>query len=129
MKKRPILVIDDQRNFLDLISVFLQNHDYTVHTYQNVEEGLAGIEELNPALVLCDFRMPEYTGIEVCNIVRERKLLPMGFFLIVTAHVEPGQESDDFHDQPDGWLPKNVDMEQFCESISQWYKMVPPMEG
>ena len=68
-QKRPvkILVVDDEKNILDIIRFNLEVEGYRVYTTQEGEEALRLVSELNPDLILCDIMMPEVDGLEICR--------------------------------------------------------------
>jgi two-component system, OmpR family, alkaline phosphatase synthesis response regulator PhoP len=59
-----ILAIDDDPNFLEVISAKLSSKGFTVKTAKNGVEGVASAKALKPDLVLMDVQMPEKDGIE-----------------------------------------------------------------
>ncbi|NPV58539.1 MAG: response regulator [Actinobacteria bacterium] len=62
-----VLVIDDERNILDIIRFNLEVEGYEVITSRDGEEALRMVRELKPDLILCDIMMPEVDGLEVCR--------------------------------------------------------------
>ena len=122
---RPLVVIDDEKAQLDLIHDILTMNDYEIHCFQNLDQAFQAIKVLEPALVLCDYRMPEMDGVSFCRKIRQAGLIDNGYFIIITGLVELGEEDDDFHDLPDGWIPKKFSVDEFLEIINRWYQMVP----
>jgi CheY-like chemotaxis protein len=57
--KRPklILVIDDDRDFLDFVAIVLRSRGYEVRTATTAAEGLRAMREAAPALVIADVMM------------------------------------------------------------------------
>ena len=62
-----VLVVDDERNILDIIKFNLEVEGYEVITSRDGEEALRLVQELKPDLILCDIMMPELDGLEVCR--------------------------------------------------------------
>lgn len=62
-----VLVVDDERNILDIIRFNLEVEGYEVITSRDGEEALRLVRELSPDLILCDIMMPEIDGLEVCR--------------------------------------------------------------
>ncbi len=62
-----VMVIDDERNILDIIKFNLEVEGYEVVTSRDGEEALRLVYELSPDLILCDIMMPELDGLEVCR--------------------------------------------------------------
>ncbi|MCO4781322.1 MAG: response regulator [Candidatus Cloacimonetes bacterium] len=122
---RPILLIDDQKTMIELFSRILIENGYEVVSFIDPVEALTKVIDVNPALILCDYHMPELNGVEVCAKLRGELKYHDGFFLILTNKVRWGEEGDDFHDLPDGWIDKTFDVSKFLEIVSMWYNMVP----
>ncbi|MEO5929829.1 MAG: sigma-54 dependent transcriptional regulator [Candidatus Kapaibacterium sp.] len=75
-----ILLIDDDRSFLDTVAELLRRAGYTVITAEGGERGLRtlGEEAASVALVLLDMRMPDIDGQEVLErIVRFHPSIPV----------------------------------------------------
>jgi len=69
-KVQTILVIDDDDNLRDTVSLVLEKEGY--RTIQ-AAEGRAGLEQallLRPDLLLVDLRLPGMTGVEICKHLR-----------------------------------------------------------
>lgn len=68
-KDRPIriLVVDDEKNILDIIKFNLEVEGYEIVTSMDGEDALRRVGELKPDLILCDIMMPELDGLEVCR--------------------------------------------------------------
>ncbi|HEX2619131.1 MAG TPA: response regulator [Phototrophicaceae bacterium] len=60
-----ILVIDDDHDLLDNISIMLEIAGYEVLRASNGIDGLRLIHDFHPALIVCDVMMPEVTGYDV----------------------------------------------------------------
>ncbi|MDR0676955.1 MAG: response regulator transcription factor [Elusimicrobiota bacterium] len=68
--KIKILVVDDEKDFSDLIKVVLKKHDYEVFLAYNGEEALQRVSEIKPDLLILDLNMPKMDGYEVCKRIR-----------------------------------------------------------
>ena len=65
-----ILLVEDDPDISELVSLRLQMSGYDVHAEFDGEAGLAAARELKPDLVVLDWMMPRLTGIEVCQALR-----------------------------------------------------------
>jgi DNA-binding response OmpR family regulator len=72
-----ILVADDERNIVDLVSMYLKRAGYRVETARDGDETLSKVRDLNPALLVLDVMMPGPDGIQVCRSLRRRSDLPI----------------------------------------------------
>ncbi len=74
-----IALVDDDRNILTSVSMALEAEGFNVKTYNDGEEGLAGITATPPDLVVLDIKMPRMDGMEVLTKLREKSALPVIF--------------------------------------------------
>lgn len=65
-----ILVVDDEREITDLITLYLQREGFTVHCSDNGEDALRMAETLLPDLIVLDVNLGRMDGIEVCRSLR-----------------------------------------------------------
>ena len=77
-----IVMVEDDRELLELSSEIVQTEDFSVQTFSNAYDALPYIKEhwSHLALVITDVRMPKMSGIELFVKVRELSLdLPVLF--------------------------------------------------
>jgi len=82
---RTILVVDDERNIVELARMYLRNEGFEVETAYNGREALEKARALHPSLVLLDIMMPEMDGLEVCRILRKETDIPV---MMLTARAD-----------------------------------------
>jgi len=70
--KGRILVVDDEADIRESLQTLLELEAYQVETAQNATEGLTKIESNNYDLVLLDLMMPDRSGMEVLEEIRQR---------------------------------------------------------
>ena len=83
-----ILVVEDERDILDLISYNLEKEGFDVSTCQNGEKALQLIEKDKFDLILLDLMLPGMQGMELSRILKssdETSFLPL---IMVTAKSE-----------------------------------------
>ncbi|MCH1882212.1 response regulator [Agrococcus sp. ARC_14] len=84
-----ILVVDDDRDIRDLVSIKLASAGHVVATRENGEQALEAALEGDWSVLVLDVMMPGMTGIEVLRILRARgDTTPI---ILLTAR---GQERD-----------------------------------
>ncbi len=74
-----ITLIDDDRNILTSVSMALEAEGFAVKTFSDGEEGLKGVTESPPDLVVLDIKMPRMDGMEVLSKLREQSAIPVIF--------------------------------------------------
>jgi two-component system, OmpR family, response regulator len=78
--KPRILVVDDEPNILDVISMALRFEGFEVDTAANGRDALAGVREFRPHLMLLDIMLPDMEGFEVARrLGADRAGLPIVF--------------------------------------------------
>jgi DNA-binding response OmpR family regulator len=82
---RTILVVDDERNIVELARMYLRNEGFDVEAAANGREGLEKARQLQPALVLLDIMMPEMDGLEVARALRKESDIPV---VMLTARAD-----------------------------------------
>lgn len=65
-KKKRILIVDDTKDILTVVSRRLQSWGYEALTAETGEDGLRIAQECVPDLMLLDIMMPKMKGREVC---------------------------------------------------------------
>ena len=83
-KDIKILIVDDEKDFLDAISVYLQKKGYSVQTAENGYKAIDIIKENKPDLVLLDVVMPDFDGIDTLKEIR--RITPDLGVIMITAH-------------------------------------------
>lgn len=69
--KAKILVIDDDPDFLKVVSMMLESGDYTVLTAKNPQEGKKKLFSEKPDLILLDIMMDSlFDGYSLCNDIK-----------------------------------------------------------
>ncbi len=77
LKNQSILVIDDDREVLVLLIRALEMEGYGVVTTGNGGLVLTLLEKYRPSLVLLDVRLPELSGFQVLNGIRQCSNVPV----------------------------------------------------
>lgn len=70
---KQVLIADDEPNIVTALEFLLQRNGYEVHVARNGDEALRLIEQHKPDLILLDVMMPQRSGYDVCQRVRERE--------------------------------------------------------
>jgi CheY-like chemotaxis protein len=85
MDKKKILVVDDEPDILKVTSIRLKTLGYDVLTAVDGKEGLGTIRREKPDLVLLDLVMPFMNGAEVCEQIKNDKVLKHIPIILFTA--------------------------------------------
>lgn len=82
---QKILVVDDEKNIVDIIKFNLKKEGYEVITASNGREAIEKNEAEKPDLIMLDIMMPEIDGYEACRKIREKYNTPI---IMLTARAE-----------------------------------------
>src|SRR5512136_3168876 len=77
MNKETLLLVDDERNIVDLARMYLEQEGYKVEAAYDGQTALDKIKALEPALVVLDLMLPVVDGWEVCRRVRSMSDVPI----------------------------------------------------
>jgi len=69
---KSILVIDDEKPILKLLTRSLSKHGYDVDTAENGKEGIRKIENNDYSLILTDIKMPDVSGNQILDHLRNK---------------------------------------------------------
>lgn len=101
-----ILVVDDDRHIVELITLFLKREGFDTMEATNGREALERLEAHKIDLVVLDIMMPEMDGWDLCHEVKRQYDIPV---LMVTAKGETGQKVKGFQLGTDDYLVKPFD--------------------
>ncbi|MBI3964370.1 MAG: sigma-54-dependent Fis family transcriptional regulator, partial [Chloroflexi bacterium] len=84
MSEKRILVADDDAAIRDLLVDFLESEGFTVSEAKTGAEVLTRVSEGQPDLIIMDMRMPELSGLDVLQKIKEKELdIPV---IVMTAY-------------------------------------------
>ena len=75
--KTKILIVDDDNNIAELISLYLTKECYDTMIVNDGEEALAAFEQYNPNMILLDLMLPGIDGYQVCREIRAKSNVPI----------------------------------------------------
>lgn len=83
-----VLVVDDEADILKLVSENLLIRGYQVSEAKNGTEALAQLRVSQPSLMVLDIKLPDFTGLELLERIKNDPLIATGFpVLIMTASI------------------------------------------
>ncbi|MEM8857462.1 MAG: response regulator [Chloroflexota bacterium] len=112
-----ILVIDDHKETLDLVSLVLQKQGYRVSIAHSGQEGLDTASKQQPDLVLLDVMMPDMDGYTVCRKIRETPGLSSTPIILLTAKSQPDEKWEGFEAGATDYLIKPTNAEELHRRV------------
>ena len=115
---KRVLVVDDNRDSADSLSLLLKNEGYAVDTAYDGAEAIRLADANKPAVVLLDIQMPRLSGYDIVRELRRYERAPRPYLVAVSAW---GQESDKLAARQAGFdqhLTKPIDPAQLIEMLA-----------
>ncbi len=106
---RKVLVVDDSRVQLRIISAILRKMGYDVKEAESGEDALDICLVEKPDLVISDWMMPGMTGVELCKKLRQTDFSHYNYFILLTAKSAKDEIAHGLDAGADDFLSKPVD--------------------
>jgi signal transduction histidine kinase len=84
-----ILLIDDNRDFVDLLCTMLGLLGHQMFIAFNGIEGIKKAKEVAPDVLICDIGLPDMSGYDVANILRKENETKEIFMIAMTGYAQP----------------------------------------
>ncbi len=112
---KKILIVDDDRTVIALLTPFLTSHGFTVASSHDGEEGIAMVADNAPDLIVLDVQMPKMNGYTFVYELKKKVGNRVPPIIVLTAKegmaeifkVEGVQE----------YLTKPIDMQKLLEVV------------
>lgn len=108
MSNPKILLVDDEKDILDLVGFNLEKEGYEVFTASDGKKALEVARKIQPDLVLLDVMMPEMDGMETCRLMREDSKLKNVMIAFLTARGEDYSQVAGFDAGADDYIQKPI---------------------
>ena len=110
-KQYTILLAEDNFDIHHYLKNELEK-DYTVHAYMNGKEAWENIQDVMPDLVLSDIMMPEMTGIELCQKIKQEEKTSHIPILLLTAKGSHDNKVEGLESGADDYIKKPFRLEE-----------------
>ena len=114
-----ILIVEDNKELLQLLTDFLRADGYTVSTAESGEKALSLYERYGARLVLLDINLPGMDGFAVCEAVRRSGNTPI---IMLTARVSKEDKLNGFILGADDYIEKPYDIDILLAKIKGIFK-------
>jgi DNA-binding NtrC family response regulator len=113
---KKLLLIDDEKNLLRVVSMNLSKHGFLVDTADSAEEGLELFRGRRHDIVICDLRLNGMSGIEL--LARTREVDKNVIFIVITAFGTIKQAVDAMKLGANDFISKPVDIKGLVENLN-----------
>jgi CheY-like chemotaxis protein len=118
MKKKRILLVDDEKDILTTVSMILSN-EYDLKIASSGKMALKLLQKESFDLVVLDVFMPNMTGIEVCEEIRKNSKLKNQKVIFLTV----ATRKDNLKNlNPVDYIQKPFDMDDFQKRVKKILK-------
>lgn len=103
MSEAKILVVDDEKNIVELIKFHLKKENYKIIESYRAKDALELFKKEKPDLIILDLMLPDIGGFEVCKMIRKESKVPI---IMLTARGEEVDKILGFELGADDYLTK-----------------------
>jgi DNA-binding response OmpR family regulator len=114
-----ILIVEDEKLMLDLISDYLEIAGYKVFKAMDGEEGLALFEENEIDLVILDVMMPKMDGFSLCRRIRKQSDV---FIIMLTAREEDDDQMMGYELGADEYIIKPYSPKVLVAKVNRFFE-------
>jgi DNA-binding response OmpR family regulator len=114
-----ILVVDDNRDNVEILRAFLESRGYRVASAVDGKSALAKLDEVQPNLVLLDVMMPGMDGWQVCRTIKNHPDYGGTKVVMVTAKGDFEDKFDGMRSGADDYVVKPVDLGELEEKVKR----------
>ncbi len=123
--KKLILVVDDDPDLVEAVSMKLEALEFRVNKAYDGLEAMEKIKEEKPALVILDVMMPRKNGWEVCDDIKKNDNLKDIVVVLLTAVADSVKTTSYTHHDgkttlADDYIPKPIDLDKLMEIVKDY---------
>ncbi|MFO7166988.1 MAG: response regulator [Chloroflexota bacterium] len=118
-----VLVVDDNRDILDLIQRVLVTYGHDVITARDGVEALEQEAAASPDVILLDVNLPHLNGWEVCRQIKARRNVPV---MLLTVRAEHGDIERSLEAGADDHIPKPFEISDLLARIERFAPVRAP---
>ena len=129
MAEKKILIVDDERDFVLVLSAHLKAHGYNVISASDADEAITAVQTDRPDLIIMDVSMPGDDGLNVLMRLKASAHTSSVPVIMVTG-LDPKARAEAFTAGAVEFFLKPVNMDILLECIrEQFYQMVKVDQG
>ena len=104
-----VLVVDDSPVYRKLVEQVLLGQPYSLIFARNGVEAMDLYLKHSPCMVITDWMMPDFSGLELCQRIRADKTRPYTYLILMTSNTEKGNVVKGLQAGADDYLTKPFD--------------------
>jgi two-component system alkaline phosphatase synthesis response regulator PhoP len=128
-REKKILVVDDEKDILEIISYNLINEGYDVYTAKDGHEAIDVAKKIHPGLIILDIMMPYKSGIEVCQVLRSLDEFKQTLIIFLTALNDETSHIAGFESGADDYVSKPISPKVLVSRVNALFRRVHKENG
>ena len=121
-----IFIVEDEKPIITLLQYNLEKEGYKVNFSETGEEGIQSIKKNVPDLVILDWMLPDFSGIEVCKQIKKINKLKNIPVLMLTAKSEEEDKIHGFESGVDDYVTKPFSYKEILLRVKSLLKRTKP---
>ena len=119
-----VLVVDDDPDIVEILKYNLKNSGYSVKSAGNGVEAVKKAKKFIPDIILMDVMMPELSGIESCDEIKNIDQLSQAIIIFLSARSEDYTQISAYDAGADDYISKPVKPKILLKKISNIAKKI-----
>ena len=119
-----ILVVDDDPDIVEILKYNLKNSGYSVKSAGNGVEAIKKAKKFIPDIILMDVMMPEMSGIEACEEIKNIDQISQAIIIFLSARSEDYTQISAYDAGADDYISKPVKPKILLKKISNIAKKI-----
>ena len=119
-----VLVVDDDPDIVEILKYNLKNSGYSVKSAGNGVEAIKKAKKFIPDIILMDVMMPEMSGIEACEEIKNINQLSQAIIIFLSARSEDYTQISAYDAGADDYISKPVKPKILLKKISNIAKKI-----
>ena len=121
-----IFIVEDEKSIITLLKYNLEIKGYKVNFAETGEEAIQNIKKDIPDLIILDWMLPDFSGIEVCRQIKKINKLKNIPVLMLTAKSEEEDKVRGFESGVDDYVTKPFSYKEILLRVKSLLKRTKP---
>ncbi|MBO7357779.1 MAG: response regulator transcription factor [Lachnospiraceae bacterium] len=122
--KQRILIVDDDNNIAELVSLYLIKECFETKIVNDGESALEAFDSFEPSLVLLDLMLPGIDGYQVCREIRSKSQVPI---IMLSAKGEVFDKVLGLELGADDYIEKPFDTKELIARVKAVLRRIKPV--
>ena len=121
-----IHIVEDEQPIITLVKYNLEKEGYKVSSSDNGNDGIEDIKKLFQDLVLLDWMLPDFSGVEICKILKKEKKFKEIPIIMLTAKGEDEDKIKGLNSGADDYITKPFSFPELLARIKALLRRSKP---